>query len=384
MFLLFVSVAMVLTPLATSGRQVAANVALRDYPETVRQILIIDCDVHQGNGNAVLFRSKPAVFTFSMHCRANYFSEKEVGAFSRSTMNRMNSTGSVRFDACFTALASAWPLSLYGLAVGNRGLNIGKGANYGCVVHACWANCQSSGSRGWPFIFPLYHAAGSRASIRLRHPHGVRRLDSGPCSAARPVIRSSMGEAKDRFVSSMTETTAFQHSRNPYVFPMPVIWQCEGHRCSKFCVGSGSQPQRSPPWSFATTPIPWCAFTPIPIPPPTIVSESTSTPTFASCEQESDVDIEVDEGTGDDEYLSLLSERLPVLVDQVRPDLIFYQVGWRCVDGTDAGGHTTHRRKMQEAKTRRVVSLTFFRKSPFGLWRLLLLELSLQSAPNTI
>eukprot|EP00752_Nemacystus_decipiens_P011629 g10324.t1 len=56
---------------------VAANVALRDYPETVRQILIVDCDVHQGNGNAVLFRSKPAVFTFSVHCKANYFSEKE-------------------------------------------------------------------------------------------------------------------------------------------------------------------------------------------------------------------------------------------------------------------------------------------------------------------
>lgn len=38
------------------------------------------------------------------------------------------------------------------------------------------------------------------------------------------------------------------------------------------------------------------------------------------------MDIEVDEGTGDDQYLRLLSERLPKLVDQVRPDLIFYQV----------------------------------------------------------
>ncbi|CAM9426428.1 unnamed protein product, partial [Hapterophycus canaliculatus] len=56
---------------------VAANVALRDYPETIRQILIVDCDVHQGNGNAVLFKSEPAVFTFSIHCKANYFSEKE-------------------------------------------------------------------------------------------------------------------------------------------------------------------------------------------------------------------------------------------------------------------------------------------------------------------
>lgn len=59
-------------------QQVAANVALRDYPDAIRQILIVDCDVHQGNGNAVLFADNPAVFTFSIHCNANFFSEKVV------------------------------------------------------------------------------------------------------------------------------------------------------------------------------------------------------------------------------------------------------------------------------------------------------------------
>ena len=57
---------------------VAANVALRDYPDVVRRILIVDLDVHQGNGNAVLFRDDPRVFTFSAHCRGNYFSEKRA------------------------------------------------------------------------------------------------------------------------------------------------------------------------------------------------------------------------------------------------------------------------------------------------------------------
>jgi acetoin utilization deacetylase AcuC-like enzyme len=56
---------------------VAANIALRDYPSLVKRILIIDCDVHQGNGNAVLFANNSAVFTFSMHCSANYFSAKQ-------------------------------------------------------------------------------------------------------------------------------------------------------------------------------------------------------------------------------------------------------------------------------------------------------------------
>lgn len=55
---------------------VAANVALRDYPDEVQRVLILDLDTHQGNGNAVLFQNDPRVFTFSMHCSGNYFSEK--------------------------------------------------------------------------------------------------------------------------------------------------------------------------------------------------------------------------------------------------------------------------------------------------------------------
>lgn len=57
---------------------VAANVALERYPDVLRNnILIVDLDVHQGNGNAVLFRDKPNVFTFSIHCSGNYFSDKQ-------------------------------------------------------------------------------------------------------------------------------------------------------------------------------------------------------------------------------------------------------------------------------------------------------------------
>jgi len=59
---------------------VACNVVLRDYPE-VERILIIDCDVHQGNGNAVLFAEDPRVTTFSMQCNGNYFSERQASDF---------------------------------------------------------------------------------------------------------------------------------------------------------------------------------------------------------------------------------------------------------------------------------------------------------------
>ena len=56
---------------------VAANVIRQEFPTIVKKILIIDLDVHQGNGNAVLFQDRPDVMTFSMHCNANYFSEKQ-------------------------------------------------------------------------------------------------------------------------------------------------------------------------------------------------------------------------------------------------------------------------------------------------------------------
>jgi len=54
---------------------VAANYLL--HQKLVRKVLIIDLDVHQGNGTAKLFESIDAVFTFSMHGRNNYPFHKE-------------------------------------------------------------------------------------------------------------------------------------------------------------------------------------------------------------------------------------------------------------------------------------------------------------------
>ena len=41
------------------------------------KILIVDLDVHQGNGTAEIFQNEPAVFTFSMHGKTNYPFHKE-------------------------------------------------------------------------------------------------------------------------------------------------------------------------------------------------------------------------------------------------------------------------------------------------------------------
>ena len=54
---------------------VAANYLLKK--NLARQILIIDLDVHQGNGTAKLFEQEKKVFTFSMHGEHNYPFRKE-------------------------------------------------------------------------------------------------------------------------------------------------------------------------------------------------------------------------------------------------------------------------------------------------------------------
>lgn len=54
---------------------IAANYLLSEKPAS--RILVIDLDVHQGNGTAQIFKNNPQVFTFSMHGANNYPMIKE-------------------------------------------------------------------------------------------------------------------------------------------------------------------------------------------------------------------------------------------------------------------------------------------------------------------
>ncbi|MDC0452813.1 histone deacetylase [Candidatus Pelagibacter sp.] len=42
------------------------------------RILIVDLDVHQGNGNSEIFKDNKHVFTFSMHSKTNYPAKKSI------------------------------------------------------------------------------------------------------------------------------------------------------------------------------------------------------------------------------------------------------------------------------------------------------------------
>ena len=44
----------------------------------VKDVLIIDCDVHQGNGTAAILKNDPTIFTFSIHGKNNFPYHKEI------------------------------------------------------------------------------------------------------------------------------------------------------------------------------------------------------------------------------------------------------------------------------------------------------------------
>ena len=56
------------------------------------KILIVDLDVHQGNGTAEIFKENPAVFTFSMHGEKNYPFNKETSDLDIALPNATNDT----------------------------------------------------------------------------------------------------------------------------------------------------------------------------------------------------------------------------------------------------------------------------------------------------
>ena len=57
---------------------VAVTIRLLSRKTLIKTALVIDFDVHQGDGTAAFFKDEPAFFTFSLHCEANYPLAKEV------------------------------------------------------------------------------------------------------------------------------------------------------------------------------------------------------------------------------------------------------------------------------------------------------------------
>lgn len=73
-----------------NDQAIAANWLLRQTG--VEKVLIIDLDVHQGNGTAEIFAHRDEVFTFSMHGRNNYPLKKEISDLDIELEDGINDT----------------------------------------------------------------------------------------------------------------------------------------------------------------------------------------------------------------------------------------------------------------------------------------------------
>tara|TARA_A100000164_G_scaffold96431_1_gene83746 strand:- start:1399 stop:2292 length:894 start_codon:yes stop_codon:yes gene_type:complete len=78
------------------------------------KILIVDLDVHQGNGNSEIFKDNRSVFTFSMHSKTNYPAKKsnsdldvelednlEDDAYIKTLKHNLNELNQENFDFVF-------------------------------------------------------------------------------------------------------------------------------------------------------------------------------------------------------------------------------------------------------------------------------------------
>lgn len=73
---------------------VAVAVRVLQRENLAQKFLIVDCDVHQGNGTAYIFENDPNVFTFSMHGAKNYPLRKEKSSLDIELPDK---TGDVEF-----------------------------------------------------------------------------------------------------------------------------------------------------------------------------------------------------------------------------------------------------------------------------------------------
>ncbi|PUZ29322.1 histone deacetylase [Chitinophaga parva] len=76
-----------------------------------KQILVIDLDVHQGNGTAAIFAHEPRVFTFSMHGQHNYPFHKETSDLDIPLPDGLDDAGYLRllYDTLPHLLATVRP-----------------------------------------------------------------------------------------------------------------------------------------------------------------------------------------------------------------------------------------------------------------------------------
>ncbi|AXT61493.1 histone deacetylase [Aquimarina sp. AD10] len=106
--------------------------------ELVKKVLIVDLDVHQGNGTAEIFKNDPSVFTFSMHGANNYPFKKEKSDLDIALSNYTNDDYYLKVlkETLPRLIRDQQPDFIYYLS-GVDILNTDKLGKLGCTLKGC-------------------------------------------------------------------------------------------------------------------------------------------------------------------------------------------------------------------------------------------------------
>ncbi len=103
-----------------------------------QKILIVDLDVHQGNGTAQIFKGDDTVFTFSMHGKANYPFKKEISDLDIALETNCSDEEYLNIlkDTLPTLIAEQQPNFIFYLC-GVDILSSDKLGKLGCSIEGC-------------------------------------------------------------------------------------------------------------------------------------------------------------------------------------------------------------------------------------------------------
>jgi len=106
--------------------------------KSISKILIVDLDVHQGNGTAEIFKNNLNVFTFSMHGKTNYPFKKEQSDLDISLEDKTNDTTylGILNEVLPNLIATVKPNFIFYLA-GVDILESDKLGNLSCTLEGC-------------------------------------------------------------------------------------------------------------------------------------------------------------------------------------------------------------------------------------------------------
>lgn len=110
---------------------VAVAIRVLERSKWIRRALVVDLDVHQGNGTAYIFQDDPAVFTFSMHGEKNYPFHKERSDWDVALPDGLDDEGYLSLLSNYLpeAIALAKPDLIFYLA----GIDVMAGDRFGRI-----------------------------------------------------------------------------------------------------------------------------------------------------------------------------------------------------------------------------------------------------------